>query len=183
MGINFHPYIIGRIAYKDGHGEELVMLEDGFFDPIWGQFNAPGTTKCTLPCLEDYGLAFLGKKNAVSREWVSFGGEPLPLVDGGVSGDAAGRNTGLNGKEWNPSTSFTDKFKHAVGWDRSRRRTSRLENDVEDELAERAPVNVEDYDIENDPYPPNNRTLENFFRGSWAYHVHNQVNRFSYLLT
>lgn len=22
---------------------------------------------------------------------------------------------------------------------------------------------------------PNNRTMENFFRGSWAYHIHNQV--------
>lgn len=27
-------------------------------------------------------------------------------------------------------------------------------------------------------YPPTNRTLENFFRGSWAYHIHNQVRCF-----
>lgn len=26
-----------------------------------------------------------------------------------------------------------------------------------------------------DPYPPNNRTLQNFFRGAWGYHIHNQV--------
>ena len=28
-------------------------------------------------------------------------------------------------------------------------------------------------------WPPNNRTLANFFRGAWAYHIHNQVHIFS----
>ena len=31
------------------------------------------------------------------------------------------------------------------------------------------------YDPSHDPYPPNNRTLQNFFRGAWGYHIHNQV--------
>src|SRR5436309_7311925 len=34
---------------------------------------------------------------------------------------------------------------------------------------------IADYIIEEDYYPPNNRTLQNFFRGSWSYHIHNQV--------
>lgn len=35
---------------------------------------------------------------------------------------------------------------------------------------------VDDYIIEEDKYPPTNRTLENFFRGAWTYHIHNQVS-------
>jgi len=30
--------------------------------------------------------------------------------------------------------------------------------------------------MEEDNYPPTNRTLENFFRGAWTYHIHNQVS-------
>ena len=32
------------------------------------------------------------------------------------------------------------------------------------------------YVLEEDRYPPNNRTLENFFRGAFTYHIHNQVS-------
>ena len=32
-----------------------------------------------------------------------------------------------------------------------------------------------EYKIEEDNYPPTNRTMENFFKGAWMYHVHNQV--------
>ena len=34
---------------------------------------------------------------------------------------------------------------------------------------------VSDYVLAEDKFPPNNRTLENFFRGAWTYHIHNQV--------
>jgi hypothetical protein len=35
---------------------------------------------------------------------------------------------------------------------------------------------VSDYILAEDKFPPNNRTLENFFRGAWTYHIHNQVS-------
>jgi hypothetical protein len=35
---------------------------------------------------------------------------------------------------------------------------------------------VSDYNLVEDKFPPNNRTLENFFRGAWTYHIHNQVS-------
>jgi hypothetical protein len=34
---------------------------------------------------------------------------------------------------------------------------------------------VSEYVMDKDPYPPSNRTLQNFFRGAWGYHIHNQV--------
>jgi hypothetical protein len=35
---------------------------------------------------------------------------------------------------------------------------------------------ITDYVLAEDKFPPNNRTLENFFRGAWTYHIHNQVS-------
>ncbi|EWC46738.1 hypothetical protein DRE_03983 [Drechslerella stenobrocha 248] len=153
MGINFHPYIIGRLVYKDGRGEEFTMFEDGFFDPIWGQFNSPGVAKCTVPCLGDYGLAFLGRRGAVPTDWATFNGPQLQIVDGGVSGDAAGENArGAQGAA----------MERARGW--IKRRVGAVVKRVTNE----------GYDMDKDPYPPTNRTLENFFRGAYAYHIHNQ---------
>ncbi|KAJ6261078.1 hypothetical protein Dda_3743 [Drechslerella dactyloides] len=149
MGINFHPYIIGRLVYKDGRGDEFTMFEDGFFDPIWGQFNTPGVTRCTVPCLVNYGEAFLGKRGAIPNDWHGYSGPQMPAVEGGVSGDEAGRNARSPAmrivKRWFGSSSRETVKGFAPG-----------------------------YDFERDPYPPTNRTLENFFRGAYAYHIHNQ---------
>ncbi|KAK6539652.1 hypothetical protein TWF694_009858 [Orbilia ellipsospora] len=161
MGINFHPYIIGRLVYKDGRGDDFTMFEDGFFDPIWGQYDSPGIAKCTIPCLENYGQAFLGKKDAIPREWVEYDGQQLEEVDGGVSGDDAGRDLGA---------------KERSGWfGRRKERRWGIAAGPESEIEERAPAGFKDgYDIDKDPYPPTNRTLANFFRGGYAYHIHNQ---------
>ena len=35
---------------------------------------------------------------------------------------------------------------------------------------------VLNYVVDKDLYPPNNRTMENFFRGAWGYHIHGQVS-------
>ena len=40
---------------------------------------------------------------------------------------------------------------------------------------DRAVLSKAEYKLEEDKYPPTNRTLENFFRGAWTYHIHNQV--------
>ncbi|EPS44232.1 hypothetical protein H072_1742 [Dactylellina haptotyla CBS 200.50] len=161
MGINFHPYIIGRLVYKDGRGQEFTMFEDGFFDPIWGQFNTPGVTRCTVPCWHSYGQAFLGKKDAIPLDWMAYEGPQIEEIDGGVSGDAAGKDT---------------SNKERSGWfDKRKNKRRASTSDLESEVEKRAPHGFKDgYDIEKDPYPPNNRTLEHFFRGAYAYHIHNQ---------
>ncbi|KAF3146399.1 hypothetical protein TWF569_006407 [Orbilia oligospora] len=168
MGINFHPYIIGRLVYKDGRGEEFTMFEDGFFDPIWGQFNTPGVTRCTVPCLENYGEAFLGRKDAIPKDWKAYDGPRFEEIDGGVSGNDAGRNS--DGSK-NAGRSAEDSY-----WNDKRKRRKRGPvEEVHAPIQERAPTGfAPGYDIDKDPYPPNNRTLENFFKGAYAYHIHNQ---------
>ncbi|KAF3936702.1 hypothetical protein ABW19_dt0200656 [Dactylella cylindrospora] len=173
MGINFHPYIIGRLVYKDGRGDEFTMFEDGFFDPIWGQFNAPGVARCTSPCFEHYGYAFMGGKDSNPKEWWTFEGSQLPIIEGGVSGDDAGVNS-RGGKR---DDSWVKSIVAPLGWGdkRMRKRTESVAQADVARIEERAPIGfAEGYDIDKDPYPPNNRTLENFFRGGYAYHIHNQ---------
>jgi len=89
-------------------------------------------------------VAFMGTRDTIKDEWQSYDGSPLPL-----------RNL-VGGR--NPTE--------------LRRRS-----------AETRPAPVKgadgtyggrDYRIQDDKYPPNNRTLENFFRGAWTYHIHNQ---------
>jgi len=136
MGINFHPRIIGRMAWKDGRNEELVMFESGLFDPIWGEFNWGREGRCTIPCFRDYNAPFIGEVDKVrnSGEWESWDGEQLKEV-------------ALHKRK------FTPREYSRVG----------LEGRME-----------EKYDISLDLYPPNNRTMANFFRGAYTYHIHNQ---------
>lgn len=133
MGINFHPRIIGRMAWKDGRNEEFAMFETGLFDPIWGEFNWGREGRCSIPCLRDYNAAFMGEVGYVknSGEWESWDGEQL--------------------KEILPR----EKREFVL------RGLPRLEE-------------REKYDISLDLYPPNNRTMANFFRGAYTYHIHNQ---------
>lgn len=155
MGMNFHPQIVGLMAAKDGRNHELKMLETSFFDPIWWEYD--GYRPCTVPCLRDYGAVFKGKPGAFfwGDEWEGYDGpqekEVLKVKEREEEGQAiAGRVVPKKKVE-----------KTALGtvkeWDPKK-------------LAK------EDYRIEEDNYPPQNRTLEHFFRGAWAYHVHNQVS-------
>lgn len=139
MGINFHPRIIGRMAWKDGRSEELTMFEAAFFDPIWGEFNWSREGRCAVPCFRDYNAAFIGEADKVrsSGEWESWDKEQLEEV-------------------------VPHKSKLSPRW------KGRLVG-LEKQSAEK-------YDITLDLYPPNNRTMENFFAGAYAYHIHNQVS-------
>ncbi|TGZ84449.1 hypothetical protein EX30DRAFT_301208 [Ascodesmis nigricans] len=165
MGLNFHPRIIGRMAWKDGRVEEFTMFETGLFDPIWGEFNWGREGRCTVPCFKDYGVAFLGTKGAIKDEWQSYDGKPLELKP---------------------------EFEHTGSELRRRGSTEKDKEDPEPELVLESEydspfhVAVEQtstvdttyggkrYVLSEDQYPPNNRTLENFFRGAWTYHIHNQ---------
>lgn len=151
MGLNFHPRVIGIMAWKDGRDQEFLMLETAAFDPIWTEFNWARKGRCTIPCFHDYGQMFLGSKAAFPKndEWEAYDG---PLL-----------------KEKN-SNSFWGKKKND--------KQARLELEEGVEVFDREALAKMEYRIEEDNYPPTNRTLENFFRGAWTYHVHNQVSLF-----
>jgi hypothetical protein len=145
MGLNFHPRIIGRMAWKDKRNEEFVMFESGLFDPIWGEFNWGREGRCSIPCLKDYDGAFIGhgEKVKASMEWESYDDKPL--------------------KEIYPRGEPTP-FQHRV-------RRGQIPNIPATQEIQKAPG---EYDISTDLYPPNNRTMEHFFKGAFSYHIHNQ---------
>ena len=154
MGLNFHPRIIGVMAVKDHRNQEFHMLETAAFDPIWTEFNWDRLGRCTVPCVHDYGQVFKSK-NAfpLHDEWESYDGEAL-------------------------------KAKSATShhfWELSRRSEEEQEVKTVDrnaavEVFDQDLLIKAEYKIEEDNYAPTNRTLENFFRGAWTYHVHNQVS-------
>ncbi|KAI9837886.1 MAG: hypothetical protein M1838_004722, partial [Thelocarpon superellum] len=132
MGMNYHPKVIGRMAWKDRRNDELLMLDTAFFDPSTTTMNHVRGRQCTVPCHTYYSDVFEGKTGALPHEWRTFHGEAL-----------ANQLVGRDG--------------------------------VDDEAhPESAAL---DYVLEEDPYRPRNRTLQNFFRGAWAYHIHNQWSR------
>ncbi|KAF8458201.1 hypothetical protein BDZ91DRAFT_666065 [Kalaharituber pfeilii] len=147
MGVNFHPRIIGRMAWKDGRNDEFAMFETGLFDPIWGEFNWGREGRCSIPCFREYGAAFIGEADKVknSGEWESWDGKQLEVVYPPKSKEEKGKvgKRGISGV-YAPRAQIPSMPKDG------------------------------EYDISLDPFPPNNRTMENFFRGAYTYHIHNQ---------
>lgn len=146
MGLNFHPRVIGVMAVKDHRNKEFQMLETAAFDPIWTEFNWDRLGRCTVPCIHDYGQVFKGK-NAfpLKDEWEAYEGEPLKLAS--------------------EKKHFWDKRQISAPAERAIAAPATYDRDA---------LSKAEYKIEQDNYPPTNRTLENFFRGAWSYHVHNQ---------
>ncbi|KAF2396982.1 hypothetical protein EJ06DRAFT_482648 [Trichodelitschia bisporula] len=154
MGVNFHPRVVGRMAWKDGRDGELLMLETAVFDPLWTEFNWDREGRCTVPCLRDYGAAFKGKVGSVKDEWESY--------DPPVETEHEPTRVGLRRRGANPPTAPepepTDSFAATSAEEAELRRAGA----------------IGEYVVSEDKFPANNRTLENFYRGSWSYHVHNQ---------
>ncbi|KAI9769145.1 MAG: hypothetical protein M1840_004496 [Geoglossum simile] len=186
MGLNFHPRVIGRMAWKDGRNHEFLMLETAAFDPIWTEFNWDREGRCTVPCIRDYGVAFKGRVDSIRDEWESYDGPRLEEVGVVHLPGARSRRSSFEGRE--------SLYNYPRQGDGGRRRSKRMItgniSPVTDEPAAEVSHSfsttsqeidelreaglVADYMIEEDYYPPNNRTLQNFFRGSWSYHIHNQ---------
>lgn len=165
MGLNFHPRVLGRMAWKDGRNQEFFMLETGAFDPIWTEFNWDRLGRCTVPCLRDYGAVFMGTAGALRDEWESYNGpqlEPIKL-EGASSKDLTRRG-------------HEDQGKAPVSATASKDHADSFQTTLDEEAELRKAGVILDYRVAEDRFPPNNRTLENFFRGSWTYHVHNQVS-------
>jgi Glycosyltransferase sugar-binding region containing DXD motif len=153
MGLNFHPRVIGVMAVKDKRNHELQMLETAVFDPIWTEFNWDRLGRCTVPCIHDYGQVFKAR-NAfpLKDEWESYDAEPLQFIS----------------ESKNPSHSGEIRSSDAAA-------AENVTKEKATETYDREALSKAEYRIEQDHYPPTNRTLEHFFRGAWTYHVHNQV--------
>ncbi|KAL1297829.1 hypothetical protein AAFC00_006358 [Neodothiora populina] len=185
MGLNFHPRVIGRMAWKDGRDQEFLMLETAAFDPIWTEFNWDREGRCTVPCIRDYSAVFKGKPGAVKDEWESFDGPELPLLNASLaiapehpeSTHASAAHVQRDALSVNEAESIPGKQEkktdRVIVSTMAEPLASFTTSDEEAEALEKSGV-VKEYRIEEDKYPPNNRTLENFFRGAWTYHVHNQ---------
>ncbi|KAF2657752.1 hypothetical protein K491DRAFT_594475 [Lophiostoma macrostomum CBS 122681] len=162
MGLNFHPRILGRMAWKDGRDKEFLMLETAAFDPIWTEFNWDREGRCTVPCLRDYGAAFKGKTSVLKDEWESYDGPHLKTID---LEEAQVKELELQvDSVASSAASPTSKADHADSFQAT----------LDEEVELRKAGVVSSYILSEDKFPPNNRTLENFFRGAWTYHIHNQ---------
>jgi hypothetical protein len=187
MGLNFHPRVIGRMAWKDGRDLELTMLETAAFDPLWTEVTWGREGRCSIPCLREYSSAFKGKAKVLQGEWESYGSPQLQEID--LNNPPQLPNLR---KETNSPSTLKDRAAHDFDVQET---PNHVKLEVRDNV--NAPPRLEstnsfaptsgeekdlrkagaiaDYQLEEDKYPPNNRTLENFYRGAWSYHVHNQV--------
>jgi hypothetical protein len=157
MGLNFHPRVIGVMTVKDHRNREFHMLETAAFDPIWTEFNWDRQGRCTVPCIHDYGQVFKGK-NAfpLKDEWASYDGPQLKL---------ASDTSKTRGHFWEIRGTTQSIEARAVA-----------KAEAEKATFDKDALIKAEYKIEEDNYPPTNRTMEQFFRGAWTYHVHNQVS-------
>ncbi len=232
MGLNFHPRVIGRMAWKDDRNGELLMLESAAVDSIWAEFDGLRVGTCTVPCLKDYGEAF---KATLKNEWAGYEGiddrqSPSSMasleMDSSVPGlrrrtsryqpieedtetREAGQNSGRNSlrlttqeaqsesaanEKKHPSVVLSsptsneevdddekDNKENGSHHDHDTPEEQKDDETIEDERKKderrlRADGSILEYRLDEDPFPPSNRSLEHFFRGAWTYHIHNQVS-------
>ncbi len=174
MGVNFHPRVLGRMAWKDNRDQEFLMFETAAFDPIWTEFNWDREGRCTVPCLRDYGAVFKGKTGAINDEWESYDGPQLETIKLEKAPRRELKTRSIDSAE----ATHEDEPKHS----NKAAHADSFQATLDEEAELRKAGVVSDYILEEDKFPPNNRTLENFFRGAWTYHIHNQVSFDSRLL-
>ncbi|KAL5117312.1 hypothetical protein ACEQ8H_004757 [Pleosporales sp. CAS-2024a] len=160
MGVNFHPRVLGRMAWKDGRDQEFKMFETAAFDPIWTEFNWDREGRCTVPCLRDYSAVFRGKAGAIKDEWESYLGPQLETID---LQEPQPKELSARAHEDEDIAKHTEKLPH-----------DSFQASIDEETQLRNEGIISDYRLAEDKFPPNNRTLSNFFRGAWTYHIHNQ---------
>lgn len=203
MGLNFHPRVIGRMAWKDKRDQELLMLETAAFDPIWTEFNWDREGRCTVPCLRDYSAVFKGKTDVIKDEWESYDGPQLPLIDVNDPAQVKAAQDSLRPKATGILAHVKEilrpQQRHLGPTVQRRKRSPAVVPHLEDpETLDITPMSepldsftttpselssltasgaVKEYRVSEDKYPPSNRTLENFFRGAYTYHIHNQWDK------
>lgn len=163
------------MAWKDGRDQEFKMFETAAFDPIWTEFNWDREGRCTVPCIRDYSAVFKGKIGGVKDEWESYDGPQLDRIDLKdaqrkelrTAGDALAKR----GEENVPASAALPTPNHG-----DKEHPDSFQATLDEEAELRKAGVITDYVLAEDKFPPNNRTLENFFRGAWTYHIHNQVS-------
>lgn len=189
MGLNFHPRVIGRMAWKEGRDQELLMFESPAFDPLWTEFNGDRERRCLVPCLKDYSQVFQGKREDIKDEWESFDEEAVPRLHEptanvqeseapplgeAIANQLPGGQTPAHALSYQRSVEVVPEANFTIAISEAGDPLHSVSStDAEDAALRKAGV-VLDYREEEDKYPPTNRTMEHFFRGAWAYHVHNQ---------
>ena len=175
MGLNFHPLVIGRMAWKDDRNQEFLMLETAAFDSVWTEFDWARVGRCTIPCFRDYSGPFKGKRNALIGEWDSYDGERAREVD--LRKDETEESSEARSlySQRRRRRKVHDGGASPSSEDETPQLSLSTMNHSEEEARLRAAGVIEEYVMEGDLFPPNNRTLEHFFRGAWSYHIHNQV--------
>lgn len=180
MGLNFHPRVIGRMIWKEGRDLEFPMLETAAFDPIWTEFNWDRQGRCTVPCLRDYSAVFKGKANSLKDEWESYDGPQLDRLN--LNSTSTHKEGILSQVSQSlHSAKFSRDVKPDIASAPDHINITPMPGPMDSFTSSKSEIAalkkagiVKDYKLEEDKYPPNNRTLENFFRGAWTYHIHNQ---------
>jgi hypothetical protein len=149
------------MAWKDSRNLEFKMLETAAFDPIWTEFNWDREGRCTVPCIRDYSAVFKGKVGAIKDEWESYDG---PRLD---AAEPQRKELKARAQDDDEIAKHNEKVPHHA---------DSFQATVDEEVELRNKGVVADYILAEDKFPPNNRTLSNFFRGAWTYHIHNQVS-------
>jgi hypothetical protein len=155
------------------------MLETAAFDPIWTEFNWDREGRCTVPCIRDYSAVFKGKIGGIKDEWESYDGPQLERID---LKDASRKELTMRvnsteskrGEENVPSSAAAPTPYHGG----KPEHPDSFQPTLDEEVELRNAGVVANYVLSEDKFPPTNRTLENFFRGAWTYHIHNQVSPF-----
>ncbi|KAF2753416.1 hypothetical protein EJ05DRAFT_494895 [Pseudovirgaria hyperparasitica] len=157
MGSMFHPRVVGKMALTDGRDKEFLKLNDAAFDPVWTIFEGY-EGQCTVPCLTWIDDAFRAQK--FDAEWSAFEGAPLKTLD-------LSRPQNVKTKLDSVQEGSSLAILASILADRS--------SSVSDlKTALRNVGIVANYDATRDRFAPSNRTMQNFYRGSYAYHIHNQ---------
>jgi hypothetical protein len=187
MGLNFHPRVIGRMAWKDGRDQELVMLETAAFDPLWTEFGGAREGRCAVPCLRDYAAAFKGRPNVLRDEWASYDGPQASPIDidnppalpklRAFDTQAKRQDTPAEDGGFAQATTHSQKRLAVRATPQPAAGGAEPPSPFAATSAEEAELRragaITDYRLAEDRFPPNNRTLEHFFAGAWAYHVRN----------
>jgi hypothetical protein len=112
---------------------------------------------------------FKGKLNALKDEWESFDGPQLARLDFNTTSE----QHQLQSAKFKRSVQPALDSEHVSVTPMSGPMDSFTTTNSETTALRNAGA-ILPYRIEQDKFPPNNRTLENFFRGAWTYHIHNQ---------
>jgi len=199
MGLNFHPLVLGIMARKDGRNKELQMFEHALFDPLWTDYAGPRDGRCITPCHQgDYSWAFRGSSKSHEKEWQGYQDPQLVILGTNTTTDAEIQEVEamsevdaasiIEKRDIEELTTelvmpnATADAPPTLNMTRILQRAAAVSIGYKDSFT-LSPAEIRHlhnlsvistYDSSKDKYPPTNRTMQNFYRGAYTYHIHNQ---------